>query len=73
MGLEYQHLNFYKVVKNKNKYNQGFGPKSVVTQNNKNNRENHYQKLFTNISHLENYYNAYFANKKKIRILKILL
>lgn len=65
MGLEYQHLNFYKVVKNKAKYNQGFGPKSVVTQNNKNNRENHYQKLFTNISHLENYYNAYFANKKR--------
>ena len=64
MGLEYQHLNFYKVIKNKAKYNRGSGSKSEVTQQNKQNRENHSQKLFTNLSHLENYYNAYFAGKK---------
>lgn len=64
MVLEYAHLNFYKTIKKKAKYKSNFGEASSLTAYNKQHREEHVSKLSTSISHLEKYYNAYFANKK---------
>lgn len=64
MVLEYAHLNFYKTIKKKAKYSSNFGEASSLTTYNKQHREEHFSKLSSSISHLEKYYNAYFANKK---------
>lgn len=65
MTMEYAHLEFYKTINKKAKYDPNFGSLSQVTINNKQNREVHSKNLSTSISHLEQYYNAYFTNKKK--------
>ncbi len=64
MPLEYEHLEFYKTIKRKAKFGANFSSPSNITIKNKQNREEHYNNLNSKISHLERYYNAYFADKK---------
>src|SRR5574344_2115067 len=59
---DYKHLKFHKVIKNPAKYPPGGGSSDLVKAN-KINRSSHSNKLKKNLSHLEQYYNAYFANK----------
>ena len=66
---DYKHLKFHKVIKNPAKYPSGGGV-SEIAKINRVNRNDHFDKLRTNLSNLEQYYNAYFLNKNNDEISK---